>query len=228
MLCQLRFLSLRVEVSLENALPDESDVYFFSFWFCCCWASIFFSSSFTFFWRSFTSFCTSSTFFSKSSWATSTFFFRSSTFFFSSVTSFLACCFLASTFFFTSCRAWPWSGTSPHPATNATSTSTASTPSNARTFVTSRIVLFPSSFGRCAFSCSTTCPILTYGQTKMKRSKRGIQSNTIVVAVITGGLGILSGVVASYLKFRNDVRLSNLEFRNDLKAEYDKDLRNER
>src|SRR5215211_4158316 len=60
------------------------------------------------------------------------------------------------------------------------------------------------------------------------RSKRGIQLNTIVVAVITGGLGILSGVVASYLKFRNDVRLSNLEFRNDLKAEYDKDLRNER
>src|SRR5215211_802369 len=60
------------------------------------------------------------------------------------------------------------------------------------------------------------------------RSKRGIQLNTIVVAVITGGLGILSGVVASYLKFRNDVRLSNLEFRNDLKAAYDKDLRNER
>jgi hypothetical protein len=52
--------------------------------------------------------------------------------------------------------------------------------------------------------------------------------NTIVVAVITGAFGILSGVLASYLTFRNNVRLSNLEFRNDLKAEYDKDLRNER
>src|SRR5215216_6663821 len=167
MLCQLRFLSLRVEASVDNALPDESDVYFFSFWFCCCWASIFLSSSFTFFLRSFTSFCTSSTFFFTSSWATSTFFFSSSTFFFRSswpastffltscslaftffwrsvtsfFTSFLACCFLASTFFFASCRTWPWSGTSPHPATNATSTSTASTPSNARSFVTSGIVL---------------------------------------------------------------------------------------
>jgi hypothetical protein len=49
------------------------------------------------------------------------------------------------------------------------------------------------------------------------RPKKGIQLNTIVVAVITGGFGILSGVLASYLKFRND-----------LKAEYDKDLRNER
>src|SRR5215212_11347907 len=145
MFCHLRFLSLRVEVSGDNTLPGESDVYFLSFWCCCCWASIFLSSSFTFFWRSFTSFCTLSTFFSTSSWATCTFFFRSSTFFFRSscpastffltsclltstffwrsVTSFLARCFLASTFFFTSCRTWPWSGSSPpHPATNATST----------------------------------------------------------------------------------------------------------
>src|SRR5215212_7271501 len=166
MFCHLRFLSLRVEVSGDNTLPGELDVYFLSFWCCCCWASIFLSSSFTFFWRSFTSFCTLSTFFSTSSWATCTFFFRSSTFFFRSscpastffltsclltstffwrsVTSFLARCFLASTFFFTSCRTWPWSGSSPpHPATNATSTSTASIPSKARTFVTSRIVLFP-------------------------------------------------------------------------------------
>src|SRR5215218_8114271 len=117
MFCHLRFLSLRVEVSGDNTLPGESDVYFLSFWCCCCWASIFLSSSFTFFWRSFTSFCTLSTFFSTSSWPTSTFFLTSclltSTFFWRSVTSFLARCFLASTFFFTSCRTSPWSGSSP-------------------------------------------------------------------------------------------------------------------
>src|SRR5215217_1444572 len=141
MFCHLRFLSLRVEVSGDNTLPGESDVYFLSFWCCCCWASIFLSSSFTFFWRSFTFFlrssCPAATFFLTSCLLTSTFFWRS-------VTSFLARCFLASTFFFASCRTWPWSGSSPpHPATNATSTSTASIPSKARTFVTSRIVLFP-------------------------------------------------------------------------------------
>ena len=43
MYCELRFLSLRVEVSGYNTLPDEADFYFFSLWFCCCWASIFFS-----------------------------------------------------------------------------------------------------------------------------------------------------------------------------------------
>src|SRR5918994_250786 len=35
--------------------------------------------------------------------------------------------------------------------------------------LTSRIVLSPWSFGRCGFFCSTTRPIVTYGQTKMKR-----------------------------------------------------------
>jgi hypothetical protein len=63
--------------------------------------------------------------------------------------------------------------------------------------------------------------------------------DTIVVALITGLLGILSGALASLLKFRNDLELSRQQFRNDseltnqkfrddLRAEYDKDLRERR
>lgn len=60
-----------------------------------------------------------------------------------------------------------------------------------------------------------------------------------MVALITGLLGILSGALASLLKFRNDLELSRQQFRNDseltnqkfrddLRAEYDKDLRERR
>src|SRR5215217_5488115 len=99
---------------------DESDVCFlYFFWFCCFWAS-------TFFWRSFTSFCTLSSFFFRSSWPVSTFYFRSSTFFCKASRP-------ASIFFFTCCLVW--SETSPHPVADPTSTSTAGSPINTRTFV---------------------------------------------------------------------------------------------
>src|SRR5215213_7112029 len=131
--------------SSSGSPPDESAVCFlYFFWFCCfcCfWASTFFRSSSNLVCTSSNLVCTSSTFFFRSSWPVSTFFFRSSTFFCKSsrpasiffFTSCLACCALDSTLFFASCLVW--SETSPHPVTDPTSTSTASTPSNTRTFL---------------------------------------------------------------------------------------------
>jgi hypothetical protein len=62
---------------------------------------------------------------------------------------------LFSAFFFASC--WAWSEADPHPATNPTSTSKASTHTNDRTFVISRIVL--------SFVSRPSWPFLLYGPT---------------------------------------------------------------